>query len=290
MKLFDEKMKFYKGNTHCHTTDSDGGRTPGEVMEIYRAAGYDFLALTDHWHVCRGMDYRGMLIIPGVEYDFEFATQTLHLVCLLPDDRPVRRIARGIGHKEVIQRVNEAGGVVIAAHPAWSLNTPELLSSLDGVEISEVYNTISDEPFNGPRGNSEGILDVTAANGKVFNLVAADDAHGYEGEHCVSYTMVQADSLTVPAILDALKRGRFYASQGPMFVNIEVGDGRIVAETSPVSRITFCSNEYWTPDRCQTGEGITRAVYRIQPRDRFVRIRLTDAAGKHAWSSPIRLG
>ena len=46
MKLFWYDKPFYRGNTHCHTTRSDGRRSPEEVIALYREAGYDFLALT----------------------------------------------------------------------------------------------------------------------------------------------------------------------------------------------------------------------------------------------------
>jgi len=213
----------------------------------------------------------------------------LHLVCLYQRAGNGKGVSHGMSHQRVIEHVNRVGGVVIAAHPAWSLNTPEFLASLDGVEIAEVYNTMSDEPFNGPRGNSESLLDVTAANGKYFNLVAADDSHPYRGEQCVSYVMVQAEELSVPAILEALRAGRFYASQGPEFRSISIENGLISVETSPVSRITFCSNLYWVDDRCRSGQGLTREVYRIQSYENFVRIQLTDADGKKAWSSPIKI-
>ena len=39
----------WKINLHTHTTRSDGSRTPEEVAEIYKKAGYDVIAVTDHW-------------------------------------------------------------------------------------------------------------------------------------------------------------------------------------------------------------------------------------------------
>ena len=287
MLLFDPNMKFYKGNTHAHSTNSDGSRRPEEVMRLYREAGYDFLALTDHWYVGAQHEYEGMLVIPGVEYNFDFKAQTLHLVCLFRRPEDAEGIVRGMPHMEVIRQANAAGGVCIAAHPAWSLNTPDFLASLDGVELCEVYNTMSDEPYNGPRGNSESLLDVTAANGKLFGFVAADDSHPYIGEQCVSYTMVQASELSTQAIFDALRAGRFYASQGPAFHSIEIVGRKLRVETSPVCRVTFCSNQYWVNDRCRTGRDLTRQTYDIQPGDRFVRVQITDEQGRRAWSSPI---
>jgi hypothetical protein len=40
--------RWFKGNLHAHTANSDGDATPDEVVAWYRDAGYDLLALTDH--------------------------------------------------------------------------------------------------------------------------------------------------------------------------------------------------------------------------------------------------
>ena len=39
---------FYKANLHCHTTISDGRKTPEEVRRIYKEQGYSVVAFTDH--------------------------------------------------------------------------------------------------------------------------------------------------------------------------------------------------------------------------------------------------
>ena len=41
--------RFWRGNLHTHTTASDGTLTASQVSAVYREAGYDFLALTDHF-------------------------------------------------------------------------------------------------------------------------------------------------------------------------------------------------------------------------------------------------
>ena len=40
--------RWYKGNTHTHTLNSDGDSTPDDVVRWYRQHGYHFLVLTDH--------------------------------------------------------------------------------------------------------------------------------------------------------------------------------------------------------------------------------------------------
>ena len=46
---FTAPGRFWRGNLHTHSTRSDGVLEPEEVCRRYRAEGYDFLALTDHF-------------------------------------------------------------------------------------------------------------------------------------------------------------------------------------------------------------------------------------------------
>lgn len=42
-------MRGYKGEVHCHTYESDGVQDVCHTVGNYRSAGYDFLAITDHY-------------------------------------------------------------------------------------------------------------------------------------------------------------------------------------------------------------------------------------------------
>ena len=66
MKLFWDDKPFYRGNTHCHTTRSDGRRSPEEVIALYREAGYDFLALTDHRRLSAPTHLEGCMLLLSV--------------------------------------------------------------------------------------------------------------------------------------------------------------------------------------------------------------------------------
>lgn len=44
----DSEIRWYRGNLHTHTLWSDGDDFPDMVVDWYREAGYDFLALSDH--------------------------------------------------------------------------------------------------------------------------------------------------------------------------------------------------------------------------------------------------
>jgi len=40
--------RFWRGNLHTHSTNSDGNLSPAETVAWYRDSGYDFVAMTDH--------------------------------------------------------------------------------------------------------------------------------------------------------------------------------------------------------------------------------------------------
>ena len=60
---------FLKGNLHTHTSLTDGALGPQEVVDIYRRAGYDFIALSEHFLYVRGDQYaqNGILVMPAIE-------------------------------------------------------------------------------------------------------------------------------------------------------------------------------------------------------------------------------
>ena len=65
--ILDHKgNKYYKLGLHIHTTRSDGHRTPEEAARIYREAGYDAIALTDHWIYGREDEIEGVKILSGL--------------------------------------------------------------------------------------------------------------------------------------------------------------------------------------------------------------------------------
>lgn len=290
MKLFSEECPFYRGNLHMHTTRSDGRKTPEEAMAAYRDAGYDFVALTDHRVVADVSGApEGLVAIPGIELDYVLSNQWVHLLGLGVDAEIERRCLPRGTVQEGIDLIRACGGLAVLNHPAWSLNTPELIASLRGLAAAEVWNSVSTLPYNADRADSSSLLDVAAAQGAVLPLMANDDTHYYQQEFARGWNMVQAEEKSAKGILDALAAGRYYATQGPAFHQVEIVDGIVRVRCSPVSSVVFYSNVPWTPERCQMGEALTQAVYRLTDRERFIRVQLTDAQGRSAWSKAVAL-
>jgi Carbohydrate binding domain (family 11) len=101
------------GVVHVHTTLSDGGGTPEDVARAARAAGLQFVVLTDHNHLdAKAFEgyHDGVLVIVGTE----ISTTAGHLLGLgIPD--PVYRFSGDAA--DALDDVRALGGSAYAAHP-----------------------------------------------------------------------------------------------------------------------------------------------------------------------------
>lgn len=291
MIFWNDSRRTLKGNLHLHTTMSDGAKTPDEAMVLYRSRGYDFIAVSDHRKVSTPTTVQnGLLAIQSVEFDFTLENQVMHIVGVGVDAEIARRVQREKGPQAAIDEINASGGIAILAHPAWSLNTPEVLCSLRGVCAAEILNSVSGLPWNPDRADSSLVLDQCAAAGHAFRFVASDDTHFYNGDEFGGWICLAAEENSQMAVIAALKKGDFYATQGPEFHEIRFDGETVTVETSPVRHVWFPSELPWSARRVVSGEKLTRAEYKIEPTNRrFVRVVAEDENGRRAWSNPILL-
>lgn len=279
--------KWFKGNLHTHTTRSDGRMDPEDVCQLYLENGYDFLAITDHWKHAGAGNYNGLLLIPGCEYDVgtQHGIDIFHILSLGASREP--DLVRGVSPQKVIDEIHAAGGIACLAHPAWSLNSTEQIRSLNNVDCSEIFNSVSDFPHNA-RPYSGLLFDILAAQGCLLNMVATDDAHFYEPcDKCRSFIYVQAEECTQEAILDALKAGRCYCSQGPQ-MDLHMEGGKLILNCSAVDEIVYYSNTLHNPDRVRRGENLTSSEYIPTSIDTYVRVELRKG-DQYAWSQYVKL-
>lgn len=287
---YDIKGQWYKGNLHTHSTRSDGSFEPEKVEKIYKDAGYDFMALTDHWIESEGGKYEDMLVFPGAELDTGNMTDSpvYHLVGIGMKKKTGFRPDRSRDPQTVIDAIHDAGGFVVLAHPSWSVTDPERVMKLNGIDGVEIYNTISGIPWNGDRSDSSQYFDIWGANGRMFYAMAADDAHGFTGEQTYSYIMVNSPEKTESSITENILSGNFYASQGPVIKQITRLGNKIEVDCSGSAAAVFYSNCIWCEGRYQSEPG-DHVVYELSEFDRYVRIELIGPDGKKAWSSPFEV-
>ena len=278
-----------RGNLHMHTARSDGKLDYEEAVALYERAGYDFIAVTDHWVRSEtGTTAGGMLLLSGCEYNIGETVQSgvYHIVGVGMERAPVLEHTEK-SPQRIIDEIRAAGGVAILAHPAWSLNSAEAVAKLTGLCGTEIYNTTSAVPPN-MRPYSGLFVDQLASLGVLLPCMAADDAHRYERDATVSSIMVHAREKSHDAVMEALRAGDFYATQGPS-VTLTVEKGEAVVTCSPAVQVEFHSDAVWNESRVAQGEGITKARFRLLPFETFVRAEVVDSEGRRAFSSPVHV-
>ena len=122
---------------------------------------------------------------------------------------------------------------------------------------------------------------------------AVDDTHQHFNDHrpidiCGSWIMAKLPELTEEAVMDAVKSGRFYSSNGPAIQDITVGEEKISVSTSEVKAINFVANASRGESFTAMGDGlITEAEYKIRGSEKYVRVECFDKDGLTAWSNPV---
>lgn len=277
--------KWYKVGLHIHTTLSDGRVTPETSAKIYKDNGFDLIAMTDHWKYHGEDSISGLKIISGCEYNFgthNSLSGVMHIVGVGMDYDP--NLSREDSRQTVIDKINESGGIAILAHPAWSLNTVDDVTELTGFTATEIYNTVSDvnqshRPYSGY------FVDIAANKGIVYKLVATDDAHYYDGnDEAKSYIMVNAASDSKEDILTAIRKGDFFATQGP-WLSVKKDGEVIKVECSECVKIAFVSNSVFERDKILRADALTSGEYKVKDYEKWVRVEVSDKNGLCAWSN-----
>ncbi len=280
---------WYKIGLHVHTNLTDGRVSPEESARIYKAAGFDAIAITDHWLYNGEGEIEGLKIISGCEYNLgggDTIEGVMHIVGVGMKYAPA--ITRETSRQETIDKIIDAGGAAIFAHPAWSLNSVRDAEELSGFSAIEIYNTVSDA-HESTRPYSGYLIDVLANNGIIYPIIATDDAHYYDGtDEAKSFTYIEAKSLEAEDIIAAIKEGRVYGSQGPK-LSVRREGNKIYAECSPCNLIAFLSNSSWSEGKTFRGENLTGAEYNLRDFEKWVRVEARDSDGNYVWSSIITL-
>jgi hypothetical protein len=297
---FNKPGKFWRGNLHTHSTRSDGRRSPEEVCKMYREAGYDFLALTDHfvascgWPITDTRLFRTETFTTLIGAEIHTAQHgmelgnTWHLVAVgLPFE--FAQAPEEETGPELAKRALEAGAFVVAAHPQWFAMTERDLLSLDDIHGLEIYNASASD--DNDCAESAYMLDLVLARGKRLFACATDDAHFIPNsrERLAGWVMVKSETLEPDALLAALKAGDFYSSTGPEIVDMSLEPGKHLAvRCSPADRVFVMGipTEYKSVGE----QGMTEAEFDLTGwRSPYLRVLVRDAFGRKAWSNPIWL-
>ena len=283
-----------------HTTNSDGELAPRALVRHYGRAGYDVVALTDHWHRSEAPSIPELVVLPGVE-----------LNCVLPEDRDGHVLGIGIerdpaeleGERRDLAATGDwivdAGGVAYLAHPYWTgarSGAIELPPSVTGIEV---FNAGCELEVG--RGLSSVHWDELLQDGRICPALVTDDSHhpGFDSDH--AWTWIRAER-NRDSILGALRAGRFYGSTGPLIHDVEATDGEVVVRCSPARSVALMTGKT-SGTAVNAGRlgyrhgadildvspegGILAARLDLPETAPFARVEVTDTAGRRAWTNPV---
>ncbi len=188
---------------------------------------------------------------------------------------------------EVVKTAHEKGFFITYCHPCWSLENYNDYMNYHGFDAMEIYNNASG--VGGFGEYNAKIYDDMLRGGEKLFCVATDDNHNVHSiKHLMNdsfggFVMIKAEALEYGDITSALKRGDFYASQGPQFFDLYLKDGFVYASFSPcVTAYISCANRRTHVVCGEMGELITEAKLPVTEDDVYFRVTITDKRGRHA--------
>ena len=273
-----------RGNLHTHTTASDGRQPIQEVVKAYAHHGYDFLMISDH-DLLTGpgeyaqLDAHGLMLIAGNE----ITAGGPHLLHVNAE----RRVEPNPDRQVVIDAIKAGAGFAVMNHPNWLADfnhcSFEQLATWQGYLGLEIYNgTI--HRLNGSPYATDKWDRLLSAGRRVWGF-ANDDSHLPVADVALGWNMVWTGERSVAAVLEAFRRGSFYASTGVKITGITVADTRIRIETADADCIVAVRQE---------GQEIAQADARILEIEvpagsRYVRFECLGHGRKAAWTQPFHI-
>jgi hypothetical protein len=230
--------RWYKGNTHTHTTLSDGNASPEYVENWYHKRGYNFLVLTDHDKIIYpdsvqlSADKRDdFILIPGEEVAKKgFIHSTgLNIKGYVHPGNLSNSVIEVI--QSHVDSIRAKSGVPILNHPNYQAgaNVNDILP----VKRLHLFELYSGYPWSYDWGEDsihipmEEKWDSLLSEGYKMYGVAADDAHHYDEflpdkvNPGRGWVMVRSSKLCPDSIAASMEQGDFYASNGVILKTVK---------------------------------------------------------------------
>ena len=232
-------MPWFKGNLHTHTNESDGDSSPETVVDWYSNNKYDFLVLSDHNHLTiLDSNQTKLLLIPGEEITLNLP-YTIHInaIGIKKVIEPTLRSTKVKTLQANIDNIISSGGLAEINHPnfRWALNEKDLVQ-VRGAHFIEVFNgnyNTHNYGGGGKKSVEEMWDEMLSKKIKIWG-VAVDDSHHFKEEFAPhrhnpgrGWVEVFAKNLSEKNILDSMRNGYFYFSNGVKFKKINFNKEKI---------------------------------------------------------------
>lgn len=255
----ESTARWYAGDFHVHSEESgDASATFEDLIAQARSVGLDFVMLSDHnttSHVHRIGAFQDassdVLLIPGVE----FTTYLGHANAIGSLEWVDHRIGfDGVTIEAAVQAFREQGALFSINHPTLGLGDACIgcgwdhdvdPTQIDGVEIQTGAWSLTGALFS---VRAIGMWDdMLAAGSRAAALGGSDDHQAGMGTGAFDSpigsptTLVWAEELSVPAILQGIREGRTMVkmeSNDDPVAELSAGDARI-GDTIDTQRVEF---------------------------------------------------
>ncbi|MFC1693139.1 CehA/McbA family metallohydrolase [Candidatus Latescibacterota bacterium] len=299
------QTEWFKGNTHTHTTESDGDSPPETAVKWYRDHNYNFVVITDH-NINADVDSLNemfgisgsFIIIPGNEISASSENKSVHMNAL-----NISQPLKAQNEKTIVatlQRnidlIRDAEGIVQICHPnfTWAFGSEELLQ-VHGYYLLEIYNfhPIVNNWGGGGMTSTEEIWDVLLSRGKKVYGVASDDTHSFKvfsPDHAnpgKGWVCVRCDALTVENVISALSKGDFYFSSGVELNDIRVTEKSLTVDIKPSKNVKYTIEFIGKDGLILDRQFESVSLYRFSGEEKYVRARIVDSNGRGAWTQPV---
>jgi uncharacterized protein (TIGR03437 family) len=298
-------LTWYRGNTHTHTSNSDGDSSPLAVAARYQELGYNFVVITDHNKLTAVDDLNAelgvagqFLVMKGEEVTDYYNGKPVHINALNNQANVLPQ--HGSDVLSTIENdaaaIRQAGGLPYIAHPNFAFAiSGEDLKNVNGTALFEIYNAhpVVNNDGDATHPSVEANWDEALSSGKLRYGIAADDEHTLTNPSGAlpgrAWIMVRAGSLDPGAITAAMQRGDFYASTGVRLQDYQVSTAGIsitVDNPSSGTTIDFIGKNGRLLQRSPSTTG-SPAVYTFTGDEMYVRAKIVNAAGQTAWTQPV---
>lgn len=306
-------MPWFKGNLHTHTNKSDGDSSPKTVVEWYSNNNYDFLVLSDHNHLTLlNSNQTKLLLIPGEEITLNLP-YTIHInaIGIKKVIEPTLKSTKVKTLQANIDNIINAGGLAEINHPnfRWAINGKDLVQ-VRGAHFLEVFNgNYNTHNFGGGGKKSvEEMWDEMLSKKIKIWGVAVDDSHHFKEEFAPhrhnpgrGWVEVFAKNLSEKNILNSMRNGNFYFSNGVKFKNIYLNKEKIELSISGdyfnkgLSNSLVTDSKYTTQLISNEGE-IIEEVYGKSVKFNLInnsnkytyfRTKTISSTGSMGWTQPI---
>jgi hypothetical protein len=232
---------------------------------MYKAAGYDFLAVSDHNRVTATQQYNIPAFLTFPNDELTFRRDHVNAVNI-PGSHPSGPSAT---LQDVINLALNANAIAMINHPSWSSHTPQKITGTSGATLMEVIQHFDDLDYDAM------VWDAFLSTGRQIYGTGTDDAHNYTTDFNTGWIVVRADSLELNEIITGIQNGDFYASNGVTITDLTMQNRELCVDTQDGDSIIFIGKDGEVLKR----EGAAVSCHTLSDTGMYIRAKVVNSGG-----------